>query len=117
MAPGLKASISKLRRFLLNVIGLQTPVSRLTLISVITLCIYEISYQKLISLPALSLYSRLHIMSPSIGLTRAYWYLIHGQWSEAYNMNRLIYVVAVVIISILAVDSYKIVKSKIKLNN
>jgi hypothetical protein len=95
----------------LEFLGLQTPISRITIIGGITLALYLIDYRQLLKLPTISLYSLAKIPSPSIGLTRAYWYLIHGKFTDAYRMNRLIYIVAAVVIILAAIDLYRIISS------
>lgn len=97
---------------LISLISLQTPVSRILVIVSITIFLFVIQYQTLLSLPTISVYSRLNFPLPSIGLTRAYWYLLHGQFNAAWEMNRLVYVVAVAIIGVLTVDVLSIIRSK-----
>ena len=94
---------------------MQDPVSRLLIIGTVTLTVALIDYNSLLKIPTLSVYSRLGIPSPSIGLTRAYWYLLHGKWLDAYNMNRLVYLVAAVLIVLVIVDAVNIIRNKIRL--
>lgn len=97
---------------ILNTIGLQTPFSRIAAILSVTTFLYLIHYQSLLSIPTVSVYSRLNIPSPSIGLTRAYWYLIHGEFQSAWNMNKLIYFVAVVLATIVVVDVIRLIRNR-----
>lgn len=97
----------KTKQKVLNILGLQTPAARLFVILGASSVIYLIGYQSLISTPTLSVYSRLGIPSPSIGLTRAYWLLIHGDFAGAWQMNKLIIVVAPVVLGLVLFDLYK----------
>lgn len=109
MEPGSKVN---LKTHFLNTVGLQTPIARLGVIGIGTLGLYVISYSALLKLPTLSVFSRLQIPSPSIGLTRAYWYLIHGQFANAWRMNKLIYIVAVVLVVLVTKDILSFRKSR-----
>lgn len=111
MEPGSKV---KFKTHLLNTIGLQTPIARLAVIAIGTLGLYIISYSTLLGLPTISVYSRLQIPSPSIGLTRAYWYLIHGQFANAWRMNKLIYIVALVLVGLVTKDVLSLKKRNTK---
>ncbi|MCX6804708.1 MAG: DUF2752 domain-containing protein [Patescibacteria group bacterium] len=109
---------------ILNIIGLQTPMARLTVFTGTTICLYSISYSSLLQTPTLSLFSRLNIPSPSIGLTRAYWLLIHGDLNGAWQMNKLVYLVALVLAGIIVVDGIALLRKvastkdgKLSLNN
>lgn len=62
----------------------------------------------------LSLYERFHIPSPSIGLTRAYWKLIHGDIYGAWQRNKLIFVVLSLLIAILVYDLLQFCKRRNK---
>lgn len=76
--------------------SLQTRGARLAVIACLTLAIYVVPYQTL-EHARLSLYERAGIPSPSIGLTRAYWKLIHGDPIGAWERNKLIYLVMLVL--------------------
>ena len=60
----------------------------------------------------LSLWQLLDIPSPSIGLTRAYWKLIHLDPVGAFERNALIYVVIAIGLPILIVDVSHYISSK-----
>ncbi|HLC91423.1 MAG TPA: DUF2752 domain-containing protein [Candidatus Saccharimonadales bacterium] len=98
---------------LMSLISLTTPGSRLIVWAVLTMAIWIAPFNYL---RHLSLYEHLGWHSaPSIGLTRAYWYVLHGQFSNAWNMNHLIYVILAVGIPLLVFDVYKLT-SKINKN-
>lgn len=102
------------KQWLVDLIGLQTPGSRLTVILGISASLYSISYSTLLSIPTISIFARLHVPSPSIGLTRAYWYLIHGQFGNAWHMNKLIFIVFGVIVGLVVIDSVTIARNLLK---
>lgn len=58
----------------------------------------------------LSLYERGGINSPSIGTTRAYWRVLHGDLSGAYERNNLIIIIAPLIIILYVVAVYRLIK-------
>ncbi len=92
---------------LLEVIGLQTPRGRLICIGIITLLVFIAPYSWLAHL---SLWDRLGWHSaPSIGLTRAYWLLLHGHPRASWHRNWLIYPVLVVFIPLLFRDAWVLV--------
>lgn len=91
-----------MRRLFLEAISLTTPRGRLCIIAVITGLVFLVPYSWLNNL---SLWQALGWESaPSIGLTRAYWLLIHGDPIAAWNRNPLIYAVLPVVGAIIAKD-------------
>lgn len=94
---------------LLRVLTLSTPQARLTIWAALTGLIYVAPFQLLANL---SLLERLGWESaPSIGLTRAYWLVLHGRLEEAYSMNRLIYLVLAIGLPMLALDAVRIFRN------
>ncbi len=79
----------------LEQLTLQTPASRVGVFGIVTAFLYAIPYGWL-ERAHLSLYERLHIPSPSIGLTRAYWRLIRLDFIGAWHRNKLIYLVVAI---------------------
>ena len=61
-------------------------------------------------LPDLSIWHRLGIHSPSIGLTRAYRFVLHLHFTEAWRMNRLIFVVLAIGLPLLGKDVHTLLK-------
>lgn len=93
-----------MREFLFRTISLQTPLSRLLVFGVLTIAIFFSSYDWLAHL---SLWDRFGLeWMPSIGLTRAYWLLIHGDPVGAWQRNGLIYLVLAVGLPILIRDAW-----------
>ncbi len=99
---------------IIDVIGLQTPRGRLIFFAVAAVFIFMISFEDLQGLPDISLYARLGIPSPSIGLTRAFWHVTHGDFAAAYAQNPLIYPVLLVVCGIILNDIRRLVFQKYK---
>lgn len=99
----------------IDVIGLQTPRGRLIFFAGVTFFIFMLSFEGLQALPDISLYKRFGIPSPSIGLTRAFWHILHGDFISAYTQNRLIYPVLLVIAGIILNDIRYLILQKNKL--
>lgn len=79
----------------------------------LTIVIFCVPYQWL---AGLSLWQRLGWESaPSIGLTRAYWLLIHGDPVAAWQRNGLIYAVCAVGACMLAHDTIILLKNRQKI--
>lgn len=93
----------------LELLSLNSPQSRLFWWAFLTFSIFVVPYHWL---EDLSLYKTIGWESaPSIGLTRAYWLLIHGNPDAAVAMNSLILVVLVVGLPLLAVDALQLMRS------
>lgn len=88
----------------INIIGLQTPKGRLVFFACIFALLLTVPFSVLTSGPSLSLYQHLGIPSPSVGLTRASWLLLHGEFRAAAGMNPLVYPVIAITIGIVAKD-------------
>jgi len=77
-----------MRRLLLEIIGLSTARGRVTFVFAASVMVYFVPFRWL---AGLSLWQRLGLdWMPSIGLTRAYWLLLHGRVDEARALNGLI---------------------------
>ena len=57
-----------------------------------------------------SLWHRLDIPSPSIGLTRAYHYVLHGDIHDARQQNSLIFLVLLIGLPLIIKDLYNVIK-------
>lgn len=99
-ARALSGNSSKLQ-LLREALALETPRGRLLMFSALTFVIFFSQYHWL---DHLSLWGNLGIHAPSIGLTRAYWLLLHGHLSAAWHRNRLIYLVLSVGLPLLVFD-------------
>lgn len=104
-----RIGIKKIQNALVELISLSTPRSRLCLWAIATIAIFILPYR---FFENISLWQRLGWdTAPSIGLTRAYWLLIHGDIIAAWHRNRYIYAVVAVGAVILTIDVYKIIKN------
>ena len=93
-------------RALLNIVGLQTPHGRLLFFCAVSLTVYLLPVH---ILAQLSLWNHLGLPAPSIGLTRAYHHVLHGDFTAAYHQNRLIYAILAIGLPLLAKDAYNVV--------
>lgn len=93
----------KLSGLAVEIIGLQTARGRLLFFGIVTLLVFLAPYEMLGNL---SIWQHLGIPSPSIGLTRAYWKLIHLDPAGAWERNKLIYLILAVGIPLLLRDCY-----------
>ncbi len=94
----------------LEAISLSTPRGRLLFWLAATLVIFVSRFEWLENL---SIWQRIGLdWMPSIGLTRSYWHLIHGNFVAAYNMNPLIFLVVLVGGTILARDFLQAIKTQ-----
>lgn len=94
----------------IELISLSTPRARIIFWALATAIIFVLPYR---FFENLSLWQRLGWDSaPSIGLTRAYWLLIHGDIAAAWERNSLIFVVVAVGVPMLIRDAYTLVRSK-----
>lgn len=101
-------------QLLWSVVGLQTPAGRILFFVAVTIGVFLVPFRWLENL---SLWKRLDIPSPSIGLTRAYWRLLHGDVAGAWQQNKLIFVVIAIGGSLLAHDIYQLVASRRRAEN
>ncbi len=101
--------MNKTWQVFLEAISLQTPRGRLFVALTANIIIFSVPYHWLANL---SLYKQLGIDSPTIGLTRAYWLLLHGHLAEAWTRNWLIFPVMAVAWSIVALDVYSLGRTK-----
>lgn len=98
----------------LQTIGLSSPKGRLLFFSLVTIGVFAAPYSWL---GHLSLWQHLHIPSPSIGLTRAYWKLLHLDFTGAWERNALIYAVIIVVAVIVAKDIYTLLQQQTSQKN
>jgi hypothetical protein len=73
--------------------------------------IVAISWERLTGLPQFSIFATLGLPSPSIGLTRAYWKLLHGDIAGAVRQNLMVVPVAITIGGIIIADGARILHS------
>lgn len=96
-------------KLLIEIIGLQTPRGRLLFFAIVSLAVFISPFEWLSNL---SIWQRLDIPSPSIGLTRAYWHLLHLDPVSAWQRNKLIFLVIAFGSVILLRDAYMLFRSK-----
>lgn len=102
--------MSRLGAFAIEIIGLQSARGRLVFFCTATAIILVVPYS---ALSDLSLWQRLGLdWAPSIGLTRAYWLLIHLDPVAAWQRNPLIYAVLAVGTPLIVKDMLSILKDK-----
>lgn len=102
--------IKNTKNLLIELVSLSTPRARLWFWALATTVIFLLPYR---FFENLSIWQHLGWENaPSIGLTRAYWLLIHGDISAAWDRNRLIFVVIAVGAPLLIMDMYKIARSR-----
>ncbi|GAC1387630.1 MAG: hypothetical protein NVS1B7_0280 [Candidatus Saccharimonadales bacterium] len=99
-------SIAKAQKLAVETIGLSTPRGRLIFFSAVTAFIYVMPIK---FLSHLSLWGQLGFRSPTIGLTRAYHYVLHGQFVKASQQNALVFTVLAIGIPIIFKDVYTMV--------
>lgn len=101
-----------MKRIIVDTIGLSTPKGRLLFFGIASSVIFVVP-QSLLG--ELSLWARLGFESaPSIGLTRAYQYVLHGDLAAAWLRNPLIFVVLAIGLPLLARDATRLMKPKHK---
>ncbi|HTE57313.1 MAG TPA: DUF2752 domain-containing protein [Verrucomicrobiae bacterium] len=94
-----------------QIVTLGTPQGRVLAWLAATTIVFIVPFSWLSNL---SLWQRLGFdWAPSIGLTRAYWLLIHGHPAAALDRNFLIVPVCVVGLVVIAGDIYRIKQSTI----
>jgi hypothetical protein len=97
-----------------EVIGLRSSRGRVVFFAAATIMIY---LAPISLLAGLSLWQRLGIPSPSIGLTRAYHYFLHGDLHHAWQQNKIIYVILCLGLPIIIKDAYNTLKLISKRNS
>ena len=103
-----------MRKLFIEIVSLQTPRGRLIFFGIVSLLVFIAPYEWLANL---SLWQRLGFESaPSIGLTRAYWHVLHLDFYAAWERNKLIYVVLAIGLPLLARDILLVLRQK-KANN
>lgn len=90
-----------LTRVLIETVGLSSPRGRIIFFVLISAAIFAMPPRWPVTF---SVWHRLGIASPSIGLTRAYRLVLHGDFIHAWQQNKLIYVVILVGGVVLAQD-------------
>jgi Protein of unknown function (DUF2752) len=99
----------------LRVLNLDSPTKRLATWAVLSTIIFLAPFSWL---QHLSLWQRLGLdWAPSIGLTRAYWHLLHGNPASAWQINPLIYAVITVGLPMLGRDICRVMQIRTTTDN
>lgn len=97
----MKKWLKKLGDLILEILGLSSSRGRVIFFVLVSTAIF-------LEPPAwpitFSVWQHLGIEAPSIGLTRAYRYVLHGEFVQAWQQNKLIFVVIVVGGAVIAKD-------------
>ncbi|MDB5185618.1 MAG: hypothetical protein JWL85_141 [Candidatus Saccharibacteria bacterium] len=101
----MKRGTSSILDFSTEVISLRSLRGRLIFMAGVSAFAYLMPVS---ALAHLSLWGNIGIPSPSIGLTRAYHHVLHGNFAAAYHQNWLIFVVIVVVLLIIMKDVYNV---------
>ena len=103
-----------MRQSFFAIIGLQTAAGRLAFFGLASVVIFMLPQSVLAEF---SLWARLGFDSaPSIGLTRAYNHVLHGDFAAAWARNHLIFLVMIVGLPLLMRDTLHVYR-KVKNNH
>lgn len=99
-----------MKRLLLEAMSLHTARGRVLVFAAATVIIFFCRYHWL---DHLSLWGHLGLThAPSIGLTRAYWLLLHGHPVDAWHRNRLIYAVLAIGLPLILRDALNLTRHR-----
>lgn len=107
----MKKQSSGVKALLVEIVGLSSPRGRLLFFVVISAVIFLAPPKWPISF---SLWQHLGVPSPSIGLTRAYRLVLHGDFAAAWQQNKLIYAVIIIGGWLLAKDIFALIRTSKK---
>lgn len=94
--------MKRLGKLAIEIIGLQSARGRLVFFCIVTVIIFLLPYSLLGNL---SIWQRIGLeWAPSIGLTRAYWLVLHLDFAAAWQKNPLIYAVLAIGLPLLGKD-------------
>lgn len=105
----MKIIVQRIMKIVLETLGLSSARGRLIFFVLISLCVFVLPPKLPVSF---SVWQRMGEPAPSIGLTRAYRLVLHGDLSAAWQQNKLIYVVIVVGGAILIKDVMNLAGAK-----
>ncbi len=98
------------KRIAIETIGLQTSRGRLAFFTVVSFIVFLLPIK---TLAGFSLWGKIGFDLPSIGLTRAYHYVLHGNFEQAWQQNGLVFIVLLIGLPLLIKDVYNVVKQLI----
>lgn len=99
-------AIRRVNGFASEALSLRTPRARLVVFAVLSLVVLVSNYSWLENLSFWKFVG--WESAPSIGLTRAYWLLLHGDVVAAWERNVLIFAVLAIGLPLLALDLWKV---------
>ncbi len=102
-------SLNPFKKVLFEVIGLSTARGRLVFFVVLSVIVFLMPPRWPVTF---SIWQWLHVPSPSIGLTRAYRLVLHGDIAAAWQQNKLIFAVLIVGGILLIKDILTIIKNR-----
>lgn len=105
MPKKIRPYIAHVSGFFSEAVTLSSARGRIFFFCMLTGILLIIPYHTLES-THLSVYAWLKLPSPSVGLTRAYWKLIHGDVVGAWHRNALIFVIVAVWSFVMGRDSH-----------
>lgn len=102
------SKFSQIKPYLIEIISLSTPMGRLICFLFVTCIVFLSRYHWLANL---SLWQRIGWeWAPSIGLTRAYWLVLHGHIGAAWQRNWLIFPVMLIVGILIIKDIRSVVR-------
>lgn len=104
----MKIRFAKLAQLFVETIGLSSARGRIIFFLIVSGAIFVWPPTGPFTL---SVWQHLGVESPSIGLTRAYRRLLHGEFTQAWQQNKIIFIVVAVGIVVLAKDVIALVNN------
>ncbi len=105
------SSFRKIKSFLFDLLSFNTPQARVINFTLIFLIAALVPTDKLHYLPVRSIWKDFfHVEPYSVGLTRAMSRLFHGDLIGAWNFNKLVFPVLVVMLFLLIINLIKSIK-------
>lgn len=100
-------------RNIINIIGLTTPFNRLLVFIGGIVILWILPFDRLQYLPIRSVYETLfHVKPYSSGIMRGLSKLLHGDFYGAYEMNKLSYLVLLVVLFLIIKDILYVIRTK-----
>ena len=104
---------TKLLKTLILLIGLSSPLGRIIVFTTGLVTLALLPTQNLKYLPIRSIYEDiLHLRLYSFGTTRSISMILHGDFSGAWQLNKLSYLIILVVLILLVKDIYYLIRTK-----
>lgn len=104
----MKIRFAKLGQLFIETVGLSSARGRIIFFLIVSIGIFVWPPEGPFTF---SVWQHLGVESPSIGLTRAYRYILHGEFVQAWQQNKIIFIVVVVGSVVLAKDVIALVNN------